>query len=335
MKKNLLLLVALVAIIGVSWWLINRQESRSQKSFNFEYREFAYKDLDDIGKIVVTRRYDVPKVFTREKDHWILNDTFRVRKNVMDNMLDAIKNIRIDYVPPNSATENIMKSFLRHGIKVELYNKNDKALKKYYVGSSPADGIGTYYVMEGYQNPLVMSLPSMKGSVHPRFNYTIEQWRDLTVLALEKESIASVEVSYPFNKKFSFRLDGQELNPLHPFQKPIEGEPNKNMIDTYLSGFENLQAEYIENNNPNKDSILAQVPFCELRIMTKKGDTKDLRFFYVTNPEFADTQISEMDTYNPYHAERFLIQTSWNDVYLAQHILFKDVFWKYDFFFRE
>jgi hypothetical protein len=328
-------MLALIILVGASWWLIEQKENRSDKSYNFEYREFPIEDLQKLEKIVITRRNAAPLVFTRRTDHWMINDTYKARENAMENLLDVIQNIRIDYVPPNSARDNIMKSFLRHGIKVELYDKKDRPLKKYYVGSSPADGIGTYFVMEGYDEPLVMSLPSMKGSVHPRFNYTLEEWRDRTVIDVTKNDIESVEVSYPFNKKFSFKLDGEELSPLHPFQKPIEGKPNKNLIDAYLGGFENKQAEYIENTNPRKDSIIAQVPFCEMRINTKDQGIKELRFFYLVNRAFEDTQIDETDTYNVYHTERFFIQTNWGDFYLAQHILFEDLFWKYDFFFRE
>jgi hypothetical protein len=334
MKKNIYWLAIFVILVGVTIFLIRSNQKTEGKSYDFSYREFALENMDELNKIVVTKRNDAPLIFTRDGSSWMLNDTFKARPEAINNMLDVIENIRIDYVPPNSATENIMKSFLRHGIKVELYDNNDKSLKKYYVGSSPADGIGTYFVMEGSNKPLVMSVPTMIGTVHTRFNYTIDEWRDKTVLDLEKKDISSIEVSYPFNKKFSFKIENDELSPLHDFQKPIEGKPNKKMIETYLSGFENKAAEYIENKNPEKDSIVAQVPFCEIRIRTKSNEVKDMRFFYYTNQDFNDTQTSAMDTYNPYHAERFFIQTNWGDFYLAQHIVFRDIFWKYDFFYR-
>jgi hypothetical protein len=335
MKRNILLIALLAFLLGMTWLLISRSQNKSNTSFNFAYREFALEDLSELEKIVVTRRNAQPLIFTREGDHWMINQKYKARKNAMDNMLDVIQNIQIDYVPPNSATENIMKSFLRHGIKVELYDKRDQQLKAYYVGSSPADGMGSYYVMDGYDKPLVMALPSMEGNVHTRFNYTLEQWRDMTVIDLKKDQIEEIEVSYPFNKKFSFRVNAREVVPLHPHQKPIDGKVNKKLIETYLASFTDKQAEYIENKNPRKDSIIAQVPFCEMRITPKKGEVKEMQFFYLTNPEFKDTQIGEMDTYNPIHAERFFIHTNWGDFYLAQQQLFKGILWKYDFFFAE
>lgn len=335
MKRNILLITLLIVLLGLTWFLINRSQNKPNTSYDFSYRDFAIEDLTNVEKIIVTRRNALPLTFTREGEHWLINQQYKARKNAMDNMLDVIQNIQIDHVPPNSATENIMKSFLRHGIKVELYNKKDKQLKAYYVGSSPADGMGSYYVMDGYDKPLVMELPSMEGNVHTRFNYTLEQWRDMTVIDLKKDQIKEIEVSYPFNKKFSFRVNAKEVAPLHPLQKPIDGKFNKKLIDTYLAGFTNKQAEYIENKNPRRDSIISQVPFCEIRITPTKGEVKEMQFFYLTNPEFSDTQIGEMDTYNPIHAERFFIQTNWGDFYLAQQQLFKDILWKYDFFFAQ
>lgn len=335
MKKNIILLIAFVVLAAASWYLIGKKSGNSSNADAFAYREFALEDLSKLDKVVLAKRNAEPLIFERNGGHWTINGEYKARKNAMDNMLDVIKNIQIDYVPPNAAIENIMKSFLRHGIKVELYGKNDKPLKNYYVGSSPANGVGTYFVMEGYSKPIVMSLPSMRGNVHTRFNYTLEEWRDMTIIDLKANEIESIELSYPYNKKFSFRIDGKDLTPLHPLQKRISGQPNLKMLNTYLSAFENKKAEYIENKNPRKDSIIAQVPFCELRIVTKAKETKELRFFYLINEEFNNTQIGDMDTYNPIHAERFFVQTSWGDFYLAQQQIFKDIFWKYDFFFEE
>jgi|GEM_PF-1480479 hypothetical protein len=335
MKKNLILFAALIALAISGWYFINSKEKESKKSFDFSYREFALEDLEELDKIIVAKRNTDPLIFTRSGDSWMINDQFKARKNAMDNMLDVVKNIRIDYVPPNSATENIMKSFLKHGIKVELYDKAGNALKKYYIGSSPADGIGSYFVMEGSEKPLVMALPTMKGNVHTRFNYKLNEWRDMTVVDIQSDDISGIQVSYPFNKKFSFNYDGKTVWPLHDLQKPISGKVNKKMIETYLQGFEHKEAEYIENENPRRDSIVMQVPFCEISITDKAGSKKDLRFFYFTNPQFDQTQTTAMDAYSPFHTERFFIQTNWGDFYLGQHQVFKDLFWKYDLFFKE
>ena len=337
MKRNIIILLILIIAAGAAWYYLDQREEDKKHSFDFSYREFAVEDLDQVKKIVIAKRNEQAISFTRDGDDWLVNDTWKARENAMKNMLDAIKNIQIDYVPPNAATENIMKSFIRHGIKVELYDRKGEAIKKYYVGSSPADGMGSYYVMEGSNKPLVMALPSMKGNVHTRFSYRLNEWRDLTVLDISSDDIRSITLSYPLNRKFSFHLEGNELSPLHELQKPIAGNPSKNLIQTYLGGFESKFAEYLENENPKIDSLINQVPFCELSIKLRSGDNKDFRFFYHGNPiiEAERAKATYLDAFNPYHAERFFIQSNWGDIYLGQLVVFRDIFWKYDDFFEE
>jgi len=267
----------------------------------------------------------------------MVNGKYLVSQNVMDNMLDAIKNVQIDYVPPNNAREEIMKGFLKHGIKVEIFNKRGKKIKAYYIGSSPTDGRGSYYVMDGYDIPFVMKLPTVEGNIHTRFNYTLEQYRDLTVVAIPRENIQSVEVSYPFNKKFSFKLEAQQVSPLHPFQKRINGVQDMILTETYLAGFTQKFAEYIENKNPAKADVIAQTPFCEMRITKTSGDTEELTFYYFPDPDNMSYEATAnfTDNFKENKAERFFIMTSQGDFYLAQLGLFQDILWKYDAFFKK
>ena len=155
----------------------------------------------------------------------------------------------------------------------------------------------------------------------------------MTVLDINATNIKEVNVSYPFNKKFSFKCDGNSVYPLHDLQKPIAEKVNKSLVNRYFKGFEDKVAEYIENENPKRDSIIAQVPFCEIEIILKKGDTKQLQFFYYRNKAFDQTQTGEMDAFSPYHVERFFIESNWGDFYLGQFQVFKDIFWKYDAFY--
>jgi len=336
MKKYLIPGIVLLVLGLGAWYLIKSNNVMS--SYDFSYREFAVEDVESIEKIIVVNKTGEPPFhFTRNGDRWMVNGKFKVNKNVMDNMLDAIKNVQIDYVPPNSAKEEIMKGFLKHGIKVDIFNKRNKKIKSYYIGSSPTDGRGSYYVMDGYDIPFVMKLPTVEGNIHTRFNYTLEQFRDLAVVEIPKESIEAIEVSYPFNKKFSFKLAAGVISTLHPFQKAIEGEQDPALIEAYLSGFSQKYAEYIENKNPAKEDILKQTPFCEMRITKTDGKTEELSFFYIPDPDdisyAAPADFTEH--FKEGKAERFFIMTNRGDFYLAQLILFKDILWKYDAFFKK
>ncbi len=336
MKKYLIPAIILIVLGIGGWYLIKTNNKMS--SYDFSYREFAVEDIGSVHKIIVVNKTGEPPFhFERKGAFWVVNEKYKVNQNVMDNMLDAIKSVQIDYVPPNSAREEIMKGFLQHGIKVEIYSKSGKKLKAYYIGSSPTDGRGSYYVMDGYDIPFVMKLPTVEGNIHTRFNYTLEQFRDLTVVDVPATAIRSVEVSYPFNKKFSFKLEDRVIKTLHPFQKAIQGSPDQAITDAYLSGFSQKYAEYIENKNPAKADILAQTPFCEMRITKTDGSTEELSFYYIPDPNdisyAAPADFTEH--FREEKAERFFIQTSRGDFYLAQLRLFQDILWKYDAFFKK
>ncbi|MEZ4906911.1 MAG: hypothetical protein R2771_04540 [Saprospiraceae bacterium] len=58
------------------------------------------------------------------------------------------------------------------GIKAEIYNKDGEILKSYYVGGSPQNSIGTYFLMTGAASPLVMTMPGFTGNLKVRFSYT-------------------------------------------------------------------------------------------------------------------------------------------------------------------
>lgn len=336
MKKYLIPGILLLLLGMGTWYLI--QSDRGMSSYDFSYREFAVDDLSSIDKIIVVNKTGEPPFhFTRKDNRWIVNGKYLVNQNVMENMLDAIRNVQIDYVPPNNAHSEIMKGFLKHGIKVELFNKRGKKIKAYYIGSSPTDGRGSYYVMDGYDIPFVMKLPTVEGNIHTRFNYTLEQFRDLTIVAVPKEQIKKIEVSYPFNKKFSFKLEEGRVYPLHPFQKSISGVQDQMLTETFLAGFAQKYAEYIENQNKNKNNILAQTPFCEMRITKTDDEIEELTFYYFPDPDNTSYEAPSNFTehFKKDKAERFFIMTNRGDFYLAQLGQFQDILWKYDAFFKK
>jgi len=209
MKKNILMLIVLLVLGGFAYYLVSNDDKdkvRTNEDYDFSYREFAVENIDEVKKIIVVNRNKGVFTFTKKNSKWFVNDTFLVSPQLVENMLSVIKNVKIDYVPTIAAEKNIMKGMMLNGIKVEIYDKDNKPIKKYFVGNSPQNSIGTYFVMDGYGKPLVMTIPGFKGNLRVRFSYSLNEWRDRTVFSEKPENIKRVLVKYNFEKNSSFEL---------------------------------------------------------------------------------------------------------------------------------
>lgn len=76
--------------------------------------------IENIDKILLLQKRWRTDKTEQEKNSWYVNDKYTASSTAIANLLSAVKNVRIDYVPPDAAVENIMKSLMYNGIKVEL-----------------------------------------------------------------------------------------------------------------------------------------------------------------------------------------------------------------------
>ncbi|MGE5356009.1 MAG: DUF4340 domain-containing protein [Deltaproteobacteria bacterium] len=332
MSRNKIILGALVIILALTAFiLIRRNIEKKDKVYDFSFREFAVEDIESINRIALFKRDGEIIELKKVGSGWIVNDKYPASPTAISNILSAIKNVRIDYVPPDAAVENIMKSLMYNGIKVELYDNNNKPVKKFYVGDSPENNIGTYYLMDGSASPLVLSLPGFKGNLRVRFGYTLDEWRDRTVYALAPDQIDKVSIKYFFDKKNSFTLKRENdgftyFNPFQEYNKPPV-IANKTYAKTYLLGFENKGCEYIANNLENKDDVLSRLPIVEIELQTIDKKVKKLEIFMIPNlDEEVDEEKEGLDKYLNDNVLRYIARDENGDLYLIQYEVFKDIF---------
>lgn len=340
MKRNIVLLIVLSVLAGLSYFLITKKSSPvAPKSYDFSYRDFAVKDIDKIKKIVLINRNKGLFSFEKHIDNWIINKEFIANKNAVNNMLAVIQKVRIDYVPPDAAVENIMKSMMYNAIKVELYDENDNAIKKYYIGGSPDSSDGTYFVMDGSAKPLVMGIPGFIGNLRVRFAYSMDDWRDRTVIHINYDDIQEVKMLYNFDKKSSFVIDNNNGNfsVTQPFGNSNNSNqvPDQNIINSYLLGFENKAAEAVSNSIEDKDDILSRSPIVEIFITTKSNTTKSVKLYMIPIlDDEVDMEGTGLDKYLNQEVLRYMALTDSGDLFLVQYTVFKDLFLTYDSFFK-
>jgi len=339
MKKNLILLL-IVIVLGIVAYLTVRQPENITKNYDFSYREFEVKDIDQIQKINIIKRDGESLRFERKSDNWIINGKYLADETPIANILAVFKRVRIKYVPPDAAIENIMKSMIANSIKVELFDKNNKSLKKFYIGGSPENSDGTYFVMEGSAKPLVMEVPGFKGNLRVRFNYTLDEWRDKSVISENPESLKEITVKYYVDKNSSFRIvkdkDGRyQVLPVFEDQSQLNAVADQKIIKSYLLGYESKKCEYIENNMPDINDIISRKPIIDILIKRDDGSTGTLTIYMLPK---LDEEIQEdkqgLDKYLNQHVLRYIAKTDDGDMFLIQYEVFKDIFVDYRFFFR-
>lgn len=335
-KRTVLLAALLLALGGVTWLATRAQDSETQAAG--ADRDFAVRDAEQIHKIFIADRQDARTTLTRKGDHWVVNDSFKVREDAIRNVLDAITRIEMKYKPPQSAVSGMIKSLSSEGIKVEVYGKGDALLKTLYIGGSTADERGTFVMLEGATQPYVAHIPSWEGNLRFRFTLRGDDWRDRSVFAHEIEGIQSVTVDYPKQRDRSFRLfrvgNDFKVAPFYEVTPAIQKTVLPGKIERYLLGYKKIVAASFENKRNLQDSVKSLIPFVIITLTDTNGKVTEARF----HPDGGD-MVTDPKTgaiLSGGQAESYLTDLPQsNDLMQTQHILVSKLFWGYDFFYTE
>ncbi|MEP7197573.1 MAG: DUF4340 domain-containing protein [Saprospiraceae bacterium] len=283
MKKNntLFLFLLFIALAGSSYYLYKYQNSKANSTS--PDRDFAVKDVEGISKIFLGQKNGQNVLLTRQGDHWIVNNKYRVFPNTMHYLLDAIQNLKVNSIPNKAAYESIMKEMASIGIKVEIYDKKNELMKTYYVGGVTEDEIGLYCLMEGANQPYIMFVNKVPANLRTRFDIAEIDWRDRSLFNVVSSEIESVIVDYPYahNKGFKILCSDNNYRLFDSNNNPIQ-DPNINsrIIKTYVDAFEGIQAEAITNQHRAKDSINQIKPYISYSLKLKnKLDTVKLKIY--------------------------------------------------------
>ncbi len=335
MSRTTILLLFFTILTIVYFWYSN-QESTTEQSTVGADREFAIENTDQIHKIFIADRKGQQTTLVRKAGYWEYNDQYKVNPNVMKNLLDAISRIEVKFQPADAAVSTMVASLASNGLKVELYDQTGELLKSYYIGGSTPDERGTYMIMAGASQPYVNYLPGWSGNLRFRFNLQGDQWRDKTVFAFQHEEVKTLKVIYPKQQSKSFEIQTDKnrfsVSPVYQSSRK-EQEIKPGSIQRYLTGFDHLIAESFENNNPRKDSIRRNVPFCSITVNRLNGETRKVDFYPIFYQPGFDIKSGEIISSN--EVERFFADIDGKDLMLVQNRVFKNVFWAYDFFFDE
>ncbi|HAD12983.1 MAG TPA: hypothetical protein DCF33_11175 [Saprospirales bacterium] len=330
MNRTLILGLLFLVLGGTAWYVIAKKNKQTG-SHNSWDMEFSVANTNDIGKIFIADRQGRTATLERKQKGWFYNDKYPARPSAVDNLLETIANVRVLNIPPNGAIQNLVKETAAVGIKVEVYDRNNKPLKTYYVGGVTTDERGTIMIMDGSEQPYVVHIPGFIGQLRLRYLLGDDEWRDRAVFREKPEEIQSVSVEYPQRRNESFKLEktGEatyDIKPYHATTTLAKTPRRKGVAEAYLIQFESLVAEAFETQNPLRDSVTALVPFAVVTMKKTDGEEKKVRFWPV-EVEY------RRDDGAPY-VSRYFTDVNNEDFLLTQDRVMGGIFRGYGFFYE-
>jgi hypothetical protein len=329
--KRTWLLAALFLLLGAGAYYTLKQKNQKASTVSTDM-DFSVDNFADVTKIFIANRDGETATLERKSGFWLYNGKFKARAGAMEVLIETLTKLKVSYLAPKSADNVMVKNIAANGITLELWNKDDKRIRRYYVGGVTNDERGTYAIMEGSEQPYVVHIPGFTGTVRGRFLIGDDNWRDRNIFSEDPESIQSVSVDYPMQKSQSFKLERTgkgafSVTPFYPTTLPIQRPVKKGIPESYLIQFEKKGAEGFETNNVLRDSVIHLVPFATILVKKTDGTEKKVKFYPV--------EIEHNTTTGASYVSRFFAECGDNQDFLSiQDRVFGPIFRGYGYFFE-
>ena len=256
MSKTLLY-AAILAILGVSIYFFIFKKSDSP--FSASEAGFKIKDTASIGKIFLASNEGESITVERKAGEWILNGKMKALPSMVDLVMNTMASQGALYPVTKNAFDNVVKTLSTDGIKVELYDRDNKKMCAFYVGGSAVNGVGTNMMMEGASTPYVVQTPAFTGNLRLRYSTSVKDWRDRTVFNVPPAQIKSVSVQYLQKPLNSFTLTKDQNGIVikgDPQVTTAVGPQNTNRTNVYINYFTNVNCEGYLNGIEGMDTVI-------------------------------------------------------------------------------
>lgn len=301
-NKNLVYLILVFVFLGTALYFILKNKSGS---FEVDRNAFSIEDTASIDKIFLSDKSGRRIILNKKPNRiWFVNEKYRVNDEVINHLLDALKRVEVKSPVSKNSVLSVLKNLSTSAIQVEIYT-GEKLNKKYFVGQSTGDDLGTYMILENSEVPIIAHIPGFDGYLTVRYSTKKEDWRNKDIFRVSPQEIKSIHVEFPGDKKNSFLLE--LVNENYVRLSNFNGDTANENIDPeflrfYLSKFTKLGFEFRENGlkESYKDSVLKMANFCNVELTLRGGKSQKVqlcnRFFdkagnliaFDTNPENLD-----------------------------------------------
>jgi hypothetical protein len=310
------------------------------------------EDTTIITKIFLADKSNKHVLLDRQgKGTWTVNHKFQACTELVNIFIKTLNKLEVKSPVAKAARNNVIKRLSSLGVKVEIYQTvyridlwglkffpHEKLTKTYYVGDNTQDMMGTYMLMDGYDEPFVVYIPGFNGFLSTRYSTIENDWRDHSIFSVELPDIKSLKMEFPSSPdssylientgKVNFKLTALKSNTIVPDYDTIK------MLDC-LSAFRDIKFELMINDSKqhNKDSVTHSTPFHIITLTDMSGNTTVVKTFH---KPYIPGQIDDIDgKQSVYDRDRLYAQLNGGkDFALIQYYVFDRILRPLSYFLK-
>jgi hypothetical protein len=288
-SRNTVLLLLVLIVLGAAAYFISRKSSHS--TLNPEASAFTVTDTAAVDRIFISSKSGWSHTLDRKKgSDWTLDGKFEARKDMVDMLLSTMRRMEVKRPADKSSRNIVIRDFAAMGRKVEIY-QNGQLSKTFYVGETTDNDTGTYFIMEGSEDPYVLHIPGFQGFINSRFDINEKNWRSVAVFRSNAASIKELQISYPQSPAESFKIEkAADGNTFKVAGETLTAPENEN-LKAYLDNYKFVNGEFYLPNPQHRvsDSLMLQRSVAvvslkdadpakdrKLALYAKKGDPSHL-----------------------------------------------------------
>jgi hypothetical protein len=327
-KTVLYLLILAILGFGVYYFLFSNRES----TVNIAEAGFTIKDTAAIGKVFLASNEGESITVERTDSGWMVNKRYKALPSTLNLLLGTMKQQSALYPVTKNAYENAVKNLSTYGIKVEVYGRDLKKMRVFYVGGAAVNNTGTNMMMEGASTPYVVTIQGFNGYLTPHYSTNIRDWRDRTVFNIPQDQIKSVSLDYAGKSEKSFVITRENGNLAFKSKaRNTAGSPNMNRVNAYLKFFTNINCEGFLNGLSDMDTTLKTAPKQSTLVVEDiHGKTQHADIYWVAiNRRSKNITVSNPDVPDDYDADRlYAVINNNRDTVMIQQFAFRNIFRK-------
>lgn len=336
MKKKNLIIICAVVVVGIVALVV---ALNGQKKATFK-QDYHIANVGAVTRIYMADKQNNEVLLTRTADStWVVDNKYPANQPMIDLLLETLNTMRIRQQVNRNAVPNVVKDLSAHAIKVEVYARKplfrlfglnfftrDRRIMTYYVGRETQDMMATYMYRDGDKVPYVIHIPGFRGFLTPRFVTEPLKWRSHTIVDLDANAIARIQLEYPAAPEENFAVVNNGAG--FDFETAVGIAPRFDTarVAQLLSSFTWLNfdefAEIVPNSNTNS---LEGAPRSVLTITDTAGRQTELRtYIKYYNP--ADTlAMPDSAMYSTFDLDRLYAIVNRTDTVLIQYYVFDKI----------
>jgi hypothetical protein len=294
MKKIIILVLTLLALIASIWWYSRTSSLNSNASIQI-------KDGSQIGKIFIADMKGGQVTLVKKGKVWMIHDTVLARQDAIDNILEVLAKTSATQPVPASMHNNAIRNLSTYGVKVEIYNNDNKLMEAFTIGEMINEKDGNYALKAGQERPYIYKKTSFEGDLINYFFTNPNAWISRLIVNYTYNDLKKVTVLYGDNIDSSFTINNEnDVLEMAPINKAIKVDYSKAKVRQYLNGFTQKYCLDYETKIKDIDSIITKGrPFAILAMenIKQKKDTLFL-IYYKANQKSKETVLIDGVVYD-------------------------------------